>query len=250
MGEAYAKRGLEQFHIWTPNPSLSPNTSPIPNAISPSRAPVVADVCEIAVRLHRFLVPFSSFNSLAATTRSKVSVTCAGGDGVNCASIPPRTTDCDVQLFFAYKVMNVGMDSFDVTFLQVSHRVIDGPQAGEDCHALKANAGSTAVNGTSGCLVDVEYIYELSNIGIADLTITRFVSVLNGDPQQLLRGPKLEETVLSPTEILIANRIETLDTCKDVQYITTGAVNAESTDGQECGDVADSAFDIVPSESA
>jgi hypothetical protein len=39
-------------------------------------------------------------------------------DGVDCADIPPRTTDCNVELTYMYNLVNVGDVSMDVTQLE------------------------------------------------------------------------------------------------------------------------------------
>lgn len=173
---------------------------------------------------------------------------CSDGNYVTVATVQAKYVeggDCVAVAEYEFDVMEQCKIRLDIAC-----NVIEGPHAGEDCRSLKASgAGSNAGNGTSGCLVDVEYTYELTNIGIVDLTITKFESVLNGDLQHLLRAAQQAVLVMSPSDILIAYRNETVDTCSEVQYISTGAVRAESTDGEECGDVTDFAFDIVPSES-
>ena len=39
-------------------------------------------------------------------------------NGVDCAAIPPRTTDCDVEVTYMYLLENVGEVSMDITELQ------------------------------------------------------------------------------------------------------------------------------------
>ena len=39
-------------------------------------------------------------------------------NGVDCAAIPPRTTDCDVEVTYMYQLENVGAVSMDITELQ------------------------------------------------------------------------------------------------------------------------------------
>ena len=45
-------------------------------------------------------------------------VTCMDANGVDCDNIPPRSTNCDVELTYMYNLVNVGDVSMDVTQLE------------------------------------------------------------------------------------------------------------------------------------
>jgi hypothetical protein len=48
----------------------------------------------------------------------QVTVTCMDANGVDCAAIPARTTDCNVEVTYMYQLENVGGVSMDITELQ------------------------------------------------------------------------------------------------------------------------------------
>ena len=48
----------------------------------------------------------------------QVTVTCMDANGVDCAAIPPRTTDCDVEVTYMYQLENVGAVGMDITVLE------------------------------------------------------------------------------------------------------------------------------------
>ena len=123
--------------------------------------------------------------------------------------------------------------------LEISCVLTEGTYAGEDCRTM-------AKWSPDGCLTVVEYTYRLSNIGTEDLTITRLESVLNGEAFDVLEGAEIADVILLPNDLFNVRRNVTLEACKDIQYILTGAVSAISSDGQECEDVDDFAIDIPP----
>jgi len=87
--------------------------------------------------------------------------------------------------------------------------------------------------GTEGnCDVDIEYCYELENVGDVDMDITRVERTRNGETEDLI--DLVDPTNLAPGQTTVVCEDEVIDTCVSTCYETTVEVEADPPAGVPC----------------
>jgi len=115
------------------------------------------------------------------------------------------------------------------------------------CEAFDGTDCTDIPPGTEGnCLVDIEYCYELVNVGETDMTITKLERTCQGDTADLIG--LVDSTNLVPGQTTIVCEEKVLDTCVETCYETTVEVEADPPAGVPCLGIDTYEYSIVPSE--
>ena len=144
-------------------------------------------------------------------------------------TIPPSGIECPAQADFFFPILEGCL---------VNVEIVCKTDAGVECQDLKTPADP------ADCEVEINYEYEIENIGTSTMNITAVERTRNAESVSLLN--ELERVDLAPGEMTLIMEREIMDLCSGTEFRTNIVVEADPPNENTCFDDDTYSFKFDP----